>query len=152
MNVRAAALLLALAGCSFVFVRGASDADNLPHDARVECTNSDLWPMIDGLFVGANALGLTLVAESPAMQRNSGSGDTLMAVTIAGLFVHTISAIYGFIRTSECQEALQRASAAQRRYRFRIVRPEPPAPPPQPVITPASAPEEGDSTPDAGQP
>ena len=152
MNARVAMLSMVLTGCSFIFVRGAPDMDELPRGAAVECTNSDLWPMIDSIAVGASALGLTLVATQPKMQQ-TGNYDTLIGTSIVSLFAYTISAIYGFVRTNSCQDVLAREARHQRPSRFRIIPPEPPAPPsPPPEAVPASTTEEDTSTPDGGQP
>ena len=150
MNARVAVLSIVLSGCSFVFVRGAPDPEDLPRGARVECTNGDLWPMIDSIAVGASALGLTLAATGPKMQQTD---NTLIGASIVSLFVYGISAIYGFVRTSSCQDALTREAKMQRTNRFRIFRPEPPAPPPPPPeAVPASTTEPDTASPDGGQP
>ena len=149
MNARIAVLSLALMGCSFAFVRGAPDLDELPRGAPIECTNSDFWPMIDAIAVGGGALGLMVLSDTPSMQQDT-TYNTLFGASLVSVLVYTASAIYGFVRASNCQDAI---ITARKRHPVYLYHPDVPASPSLlPEVTPAATPEENPAPPDGGQP
>ncbi|HEY6174272.1 MAG TPA: hypothetical protein VIX73_07500 [Kofleriaceae bacterium] len=108
------------AGCSFLFVKGppATHAE-MP---TFECSDSNAWPVLDAIWAGLNGLGAA-TAVSDNMNPNQGQ---IEAVGVAWLVVSGISAIYGFGKVSECNEAKRKRDERYFGHRVAPVVPEEP--------------------------
>ncbi|MBA3539568.1 MAG: hypothetical protein H0T79_08050 [Deltaproteobacteria bacterium] len=115
------AIAVSVAGCSLAFVHGPGDVGTPPR-VYAECTDSLLWPVIDGVL-GLSSLGIIL---NPDDTEGSGTGSNERAAQItSGVIMaaaFTASAIYGWTRVSSCQESRAAFLAS--------------APPPQPMYYP----------------
>jgi hypothetical protein len=119
-------------GCSFLFVKGppAHHAEM----ATFDCSESNAWPVVDAVWAALNGLG----AASAAGDDQNPQQDQIVAVGIAWLAVSGISAIYGFSKVSECNDAKR-----QRDERFQgrgVAVPTPAANPVPPQPSAAGAP------------
>jgi hypothetical protein len=132
--MKIAALALVASGCSFVFVEGPPS--NYQHMTDFHCTSSEVPPMIDAILVGANALSLSLVASHQYRIQDESVEKTVIAIDAVLIAVHVASAIYGFVRTETCQEAMATLSA-RRPHRFQNFLPPAPPPPAPPAPTEA---------------
>jgi hypothetical protein len=135
--MKAAALALLISGCSFMYVQGPPS--NYQHMTDVQCTSNDVFPMLDVVFAGLNALDLSLVGSHQFHIEDSGTETVFMGVSAVLVAVHIASAIYGFAKTSSCQEAMANLSA-RTPHRFQNFlppqqTPTTPAPPPAPPAT-----------------
>jgi len=136
--MKTATLALAVSGCSFMYVQGPPS--NYQHMADVHCTSDDRLPMLDVVFAGINALDLSLVGSHQFRIEDSGTESVFMGVSAALIAVHIASAIYGFAKTSSCQEALANVSArTPHQFKNFLPPPPPPAPPPPPPPAPTEA-------------
>lgn len=138
--MKTAMLALAVSGCSFVFVEGPPS--NYQHMTDVHCTSSDVFPMLDVIFAGIDALDLSMVGSHQVHIDDSSTESAFLGVSAAMMAVHIASAIYGFAKTSTCQEAMANISA-RTPHRFENFLPPqqtpttpapPPAPPPTEVV------------------
>jgi hypothetical protein len=85
---------LALAGCSFAFVKPPAERP---------CTGSVVLPIVDAaLTLGAEASGVALVAPTESSS-NPGRRQFYGVALIAASTALAVSAISGFIATSECR-------------------------------------------------
>jgi hypothetical protein len=125
--MRLLAVAFLLSGCSFLFVQGPPS--NYQHMDDFHCTPSDTPPMLDVIFAGVNALDLSLVGSHQYRIEDSSVESAVIATDAILIAVHIASAIYGFAKTTECQEALANLSA-RRPHRFQNFLPPPPPPPP----------------------
>jgi hypothetical protein len=115
-------------GCSFLFVNGPP-ADHA-QVASFHCSESNAWPVVDMIWAGLNGLG----AVSAAGDDTNPDQDQIVGVGLAWLAVSGISAIYGFSKVSQCNDAKRLRD--ERYYPERIAAP---APAPAPVSAAPSA-------------
>jgi hypothetical protein len=106
-----------LAGCSFVAVTPVPSR-TVPSSEPLACTDTYGWPVADTIgAIGVGALvGFTAYALS-GLQHDCGSGncktesERARGGLVAGVVVSlpwTISAIYGYVKTSQCAGAKRR--------------------------------------------
>ncbi len=125
---------LPFSGCSWLFVQPLPA--NYERGDTITCTTNRAAPVIDTLFTLTN-VGSAVYVSSENNVTNKGTAVT------AGLLVGALwlsSAIYGYSKTSECQEAVDDDAPAPH-YRRPIVRRR--APPPSyapPAAPPAESP------------
>jgi hypothetical protein len=137
--MKTAVLALAVSGCSFVFVEGPPS--NYQHQTDVHCTSNEVFPMLDVVFAGINALDVSMVGSHQYHIDDSTTESLFMGVSAGLIAVHIASAIYGFVKTSSCQDAMANLSARSP-HRFENFlppqqTPTTPAPPPVPPPTEA---------------
>ena len=135
--MKTAVLALAVSGCSFLYVEGPPS--NYQHMTDVHCTSNDVFPRLDVLFAGLNALDVSLVGSHQFHIDDSSTESIFLGVSAALIAVHIASAIYGFTKTSSCEEAMANL-AARSPHRFENFlppqqTPTTPAPPPVPPPT-----------------
>jgi hypothetical protein len=138
--------LMSTTGCSFLFVQPLEPTTS--RYERLDCTTNRTAPVIDTILTATN-LGSAIYVAGQDNVTNKGTAVTA-GVTVALLWMS--SAIYGYTKTSECEDAVE---AQDRPYYAppRLLRPRPPsmlAPPrpPPPPPPPASSP----AAPDAPEP
>jgi hypothetical protein len=131
-------------GCSYLFVQPAPPGP--PRSASVNSTTNRAAPVIDTIFTATNLASAAYVAGQDDAT-NKGQAVTL-GLAVAGLWLS--SAIYGYAKTSECEDVL--AEDDQGPYRpanYRMVVPggqpynHPSAPPPSYGPPPGYAPPPG---------
>ena len=121
--------------CSLVFVRPAPPV--VAPGAPVDCTDSHVFPWIDGIY-GLAAIS-SIVGGSASDSASSGekaAGIPIMSVAAIGLLA---SAYIGFRRVGRCEE-LEDAAAAS--YAQRAQQPYYPPPQHAPYQAPAPAPQQ----------
>ena len=129
-------LALHVNACSLVFVRPAPPV--VAPGAPVDCTDSHVFPWIDGIY-GLAAIS-SIVGGSASDSASSGekaAGIPIMSVAAIGLLA---SAYIGFRRVGRCEELEDAAAAAyaqraQQPYGYPTQAPPayPPPAPPQPA-------------------
>ena len=94
------ALIALLPGCSFIFVERAPP----DHEQRASfvCTSSYVAPILDTVVVGLQAAALVAQARGTAEEEASTEARLMQA---AFGIVAAASAIHGYSRVPECQEA-----------------------------------------------
>ncbi|AKU95368.1 hypothetical protein AKJ09_02032 [Labilithrix luteola] len=142
-------------GCSFLFVKGPPDnVEKLPAKAPVECTTSQLAPVVDVLVTTFQVVRTIHTASPKSDYRNFPiSRRTDMAFGIGFSAAFGLSAIYGFAKTDACEDA--KAAAIARRKRESVFSDKTPSTPsrvePAPAEIPAtespSAPTTSEDTP-----
>lgn len=132
-------------GCSFLFVKGPPDnVGKLPAKAPVECTTSELAPLVDLAVTGFQVVRtIYAVRQSDSDYRDfpiSRKADIAFGVGFSTVFA--LSAIHGFTETTACTEA--KAAAVARRKRESVFSDKPPSAPrrvePAPEEIPAPEP------------
>jgi type IV secretory pathway VirB10-like protein len=131
------AALVLHSGCSFLFVKGPPA--NHAEVASFDCSDSNAWPVVDLLWAGLNGLG----AASAAGDQEIENRDQVVGVGVAWLVVSGISAIYGFNKVSQCNDAKRKRNQQYESYRMAA-----PAPMPAPAA-PVGAPAPGTAAPAA---
>ena len=101
-------LTLSLGGCSFAFVHGPPP--NHKQLAFFDCTTSNLLPFGDSLlgvvFLGATADAVSRYSSTNSYGLSSSSSSKADIATDAALAaLLSASAIYGFVKTSNCVDA-----------------------------------------------
>jgi hypothetical protein len=109
-------LMSALPACSFALIKGRPSPPVDPN-SRLECTASRAAPAVDValavLSAGGGALALATAPPSTCTDYSCVGADSVKGLGVAGLVVGAVyaaSAVYGFVKTSGCRDAL----AAQR--------------------------------------
>jgi hypothetical protein len=105
------AALLALGGCSFMFVEGpAPDRDvRLPP----RCTTSYGWPVLDAVFGGlSGAAALTLIMNRDTLNRDPGYQPALVG-NLAGWAIHSLASAVGESQVKRCRRAVTAWETAQ---------------------------------------
>jgi hypothetical protein len=134
---------LGVGGCSFIGVRGPPSP--LPEHGMVTCSDSNVAPIVDSVVAAIGVLALVAAAgpcNSDACTGNAGDGQGigtrgLLVVTGVALAPFGISALYGYSRVSNCNEANRtqaRREVAEDTTRTAALPPTTPAPsskPPQ---------------------
>jgi hypothetical protein len=118
----------ALSGCSWIFVQPI--APRYERSERLDCTTNRAAPVIDTILTVTNLASAAYVAGQDNVT-NKGTAVTLGLLVGAMWFS---SAIYGYSKTSECEDALAEDEAPRPRMHLR-------APPPA-VGYPAGVPAE----------
>ena len=97
-------------GCSFAFVNGPPP-EPVHRGDRIECTSNAGWPVVDSLLTTWFLLNLMLNASKDAQQFQGGQDTKTGAVALGiGLSALTLSsAVVGFSRVSNCNDALARS-------------------------------------------
>lgn len=91
---------LSLNGCGFIFVNGPPDGqENMNY---FNCTESQVGPILDGVWAGLNASGAVLAATNPDEYQNSG---TIIASGLIWTGVSGAAAIVGQNKISDFREA-----------------------------------------------
>jgi len=126
---------LSTSGCSWIFVEPLR-----PNDSRgpyVTCTTNRAAPVIDTIFTLTN-VGSAIYVAGQDNVANKGTAVTL-GLSVATLWL--LSAVYGYTKTSECEEAIG-GDRPPSRYPppAPIRRPATAQPPPQPLPPPTVAP------------
>lgn len=85
-------------GCSFMFVKGPSAKH--AEKASFECSESNAAPVIDAISAAVNVLGTTLAAIDDQLVDREQVNVNLTWAAVSG-----ISAIYGFRKVSQCNDA-----------------------------------------------
>ena len=143
-RILAAALMVCLPGCSFLFVSpppsNAGYAGSVRSIEPVKCTTSKAAPVVDTVIAGLEGIrtGLALGAKDSAYQDApiSRGADIGLGVGLFALFA--ASAAYGYVVTGNCLDANGGAhSAAPRHYREDPADADPDSPSP-PAKPPAS--------------
>lgn len=98
-------LVLGLSGCGFLFVDGPPD--DYMNMNYVQCTESDVGPVLDAVWAGLNAAGAILIAADPDAYEDdwdvsSGAG---IASGAAWTILSGSSALVGFNKVSRCRTA-----------------------------------------------
>src|SRR5205823_1255722 len=106
-TMKRVAIALLVSGCSFVFVQGPPA--NYQHMEDFHCTSSEVAPMLDVVFAGLHALDLSLVGSNQ-FRLDDSTKSAVIGIDLALIAVHVASAIYGFVKTSDCQEAMGQLS------------------------------------------
>jgi len=119
-------LLAPLPGCSFLFVHGPPE--NHAALTTFQCSESNAWPVLDGIWSLLNGLG----ALTAAGDDNNPDQGQIVAVGLSWFVVSGISAIYGFSKVSDCNKARQQRDE---RYAY-----PPPGPVPAPYAPPRPSP------------
>jgi len=123
-----AALAIATAGCSFMFVERPHES--LPDDGASECTTLIALPVLDLMLGGAGGVWALYAGEK------SGSHGAEVALGLTAGAVFAISAITGFYNTSRCsdlQSEVEEPARPRPRRRAPVV-----SPPPAPAAGPAA--------------
>src|ERR1043165_268607 len=94
-------LLAPLPGCSFLSVHGPPE--NHAALTTFQCSESNAWPVLDGIWSLLNGLG----ALTAAGDDNNPDQGQIVAVGLSWFVVSGISAIYGFSKVSDCNKARQ---------------------------------------------
>jgi hypothetical protein len=103
--VVAVALVANVSGCSALFVDGPP-----PNHAKLryfDCDSSRLAPVVDGSIAGI--MGLAVLGASDSGIGEQETGPFVMTIAIAGAAL--ASSVYGWSKTSACQEAKTALSA-----------------------------------------
>jgi hypothetical protein len=126
-------VLLQPAGCSWLFVQPLP-SNYEPGRSVPDCTTNRAAPVFDTIFTGTNIASAVYVAGENNVT-NKGTAVTL------GLLVASVwlsSAIYGYSKTSACEDAKAEDAPAPRYRPVYHLRAVPPAPPPAAVPPPAA--------------
>jgi hypothetical protein len=102
---RRALVVLALAGCSFIGVRGPSVP--VKRDKPVECSDNYAAPIADGIFVGLATAAIVngFLCDAPEGSWGClGSGMLALAGGVVAL-VDVPSALYGYTTVGDCRRA-----------------------------------------------
>jgi hypothetical protein len=106
---------LLLSGCSFTFVTPPPSrpvaSEPRPH---VECTTSNVAPIIDSAITGYETFRVAYAALGPESAYRSSPIDreTDLALGLAFGGVFLASTIYGFVSTAQCRRIKQGAPAS----------------------------------------
>jgi len=97
--------LLLLSGCSFIFVEGPPP--DHPQRTIVDCSTSNVAPVLDVLFAGYQMVRIGMAANATDADYEDAPIDRSADIGFGiGFFVlHTASAVYGFSTTSACKDA-----------------------------------------------
>jgi hypothetical protein len=98
-------LLLANAGCSFIFVKSPPDTGGHATLTRRDCTTSKTAPVFDSIFAGLEGARIIYAATTSddTYQNNkylTRGSDIALGAGFAALLVG--SAVYGYVQTSRC--------------------------------------------------
>lgn len=91
---------LSVGGCGFIFVNGPPE--NHQEMNYFNCTESEVGPILDGVWAGLNAAGAVTAAINPDDYENSG------AIITSGLIwtgVSGAASIVGQNKVSDCRQA-----------------------------------------------
>ena len=100
-----------MSGCGFLFVHGPP-ADHAQRMERFSCTESNVGPILDGIWGSLNAIALVRYATDESW-RFENDLETAHAVIFGGWVIFSGSAsIVGFNKTKSCKQA--RAAWGQR--------------------------------------
>jgi hypothetical protein len=132
-------VLCSMSGCSWLFVQPLP-----PPPLRTEplnCTTSRAAPVLDTLFTATNVASAIYVGSQDNVA-NKGTAVTF-GLAVAALWLS--SAVYGYSKTSECEDAMAEDQPPPRRRYYapppRYQSPPPySAPPPSPYAPPAGYP------------
>lgn len=103
MRTLAAALALAVTGCSLLAVHGPGDTT---HPGPIECTTSRAWPITDLVWAGVMAAaGAGALAEGASGRSRHGTVEAALGMGAMSL-LFVISSLVGFGRIDECRDAL----------------------------------------------
>lgn len=98
-------LAAGLSGCGFLFVDGPpADYSNMNY---VQCTESDVGPILDAVWAGINAAGAIAIAADPDGYEDdwdvsSGAG---IASGVGWTILSGSSSLVGFNKVSDCRRA-----------------------------------------------
>lgn len=93
-------LTIGTSGCGFIFVNGPPE--NHQKMEYFNCTESEVGPILDGIWAGLNAAGATTAAINPDEYENSG------AIITSGLIwtgVSGAASIVGQNKVNDCRNA-----------------------------------------------
>jgi hypothetical protein len=103
----AVVLLVATGGCSFLFVEGPPREHR--QMAYFDCTESRLVPILETILVAAEGLYLSAALRaSDAEWEEDNDGldrDDAIALSVVRGSVFATSAVFGYVRSSDCREA-----------------------------------------------
>lgn len=109
------AVVLALQGCSFAFVRGPSSTTELTDPAATHCTESGFMPGLDaltGALTLAGAVGGVITEHTSADGKPKDFGLYYGLPLVALGIIYLASATFGTNRVEDCVEVKERTKPA----------------------------------------